>query len=134
MLFYFDFVTVMFSDMSTESEVSYVLMIVYIWSNVWISHDKICGWLDYKLRFLYRVSRSCFKTKLCRVFDRFLGVKKFLMSCCHLGLIIRFSNWFWFWCMLCGFLRGVSENRDSLKDTRRLSRLRPLGRSVTTKY
>ena len=33
--------------------------------------------------------------------------------------------------MPCGLLRGVLKNQGPLKDTRRLSRVRPLGRDMT---
>ena len=52
--------------------------------------------------------------EFCRIFDRFFEVKIFCISCCHTSLSIHFLNGFWYRCMPCGFLKGVTGNMSHL--------------------
>ena len=100
------------------------------WCCDWISHREIVVDFVIELCFLFRGLMSYFQTELYQIFGRFFGVKILWISCCHKGLSIRFSNGFWFWCMPCGFLKGVPRNRGPLKDARWLPRIRPSGQGV----
>ena len=100
------------------------------WFCDWISHWWILVDWVYWTVFYFRKFTSYFQKELCQNFDRFFKVRIILLSCCHIDLGTHFSNGFWYWCMPCGFLGGVLENRDLLKDTRRLPRVRHPGWGV----
>ena len=80
----------------------------------------------------FRGFLSSFQMKLYQIFGRSSGVRLSLITmllCKSLG--IRFSNRFWYWCMPCGFLRGVLGNWGSLKDMQWLPCGRPPSRGMT---
>ena len=115
-----------------------ILMFLWLW-RVWWCFELIscldipmrdCGWFGLLNYISFQGFMFCFQTKLYRIFDKYSSVRIFWISCYHTGLNIHFSNGFWYQCMLCGFLRGVSRNRSPFKDTRRLPHVQPLGQGV----
>ena len=137
-LHYLDFIKLLcFLTCFDKSKVLYVFVIMLDLTKIW--NDFMIGypieglwWIEYiELYFYFREFMSCFQMKICWIFGRFSKVRTILLACCHTGLGIHFSNGFWYQCMPYGFLRGVSRNRDSLKDTRWLLCARPLGRCIT---
>ena len=105
------------------------LIFMMIW---WLDISKGI-WVDliwfYELCFYDRRFTIC--KRKCRIFSKNPSIRiKFDVVILYRSSCIRFQTSLGIG-MSCGFLRGVSGNRDPFKDTRRLSCVRPSGRGVT---
>ena len=102
----------------------YVFVIISGLIKFWI--DIMFGYPMEGLWMIWFIELYFFSGGLCPVFKQnstkfSIDVhmfKVFWISCCHTGLGIRFSNEFWYQCMLCRFLGCAPRNWSPLKDKR----------------